>query len=442
MKTFGLFCYLSAALWWPHGLSASKPFTTGRAQFHTQQGDSPTTVKKHLIYLATRDIISQELKAMGLDKTLFWSQYQQALQEKLDQAKAALAQAYRVGHAEQTTKQAERYHQVWRKRRLQIEQNLGHLLQVLKSYKAARIARSQRTPMVRSIRIEGQVDQDKLRELYFKFAKSLAPRPIDQLYWSLELSLAQGEWSQLAVANPEELLHPLNELLLKKLQEQLTEAVPTITLANGPEQRKIQNHLKSPPDYLSQERGHLSQALWIQARITMGLSTIGKDFDSLKLESQGDLVVTELRHNQPIYTATLSHQRRRIAPSPKASLASQVGQQIYLQIIPEFIPIKLAIGQLSDNLNRIPLRIIGVKNYLELSSLQDLLTQINSKHQLQLHLDYFSLHETQVILEYIGQKSDWREILTTIHGHALKDGSMLIIDAGYSPVRLTIHASP
>lgn len=429
-------------------VSAFGQFIRGQARFHAGPDDSLAVIKKQLIYLATQDIISQELEVMGFDSKLFWRRYQKALKEELELIKTSLEKAYRMKSPDQTPQQRQGYWRVWRKRRLKISEGFGNLLQALDSYKVGRITRSSQDSMIRYIKMEGKVNRSKLEKIYFQFAQDTTVRAIDHVYWTFNLGLTEGDWEQFGIARKEELLAALNELFLKKLQQELGISVQNIILTDPSSLEKIQAHLRSSESRLAQLRSEeqtlqtLINSVWIHANLRIGLFMEVAALEQQKLASQGDFIVTELRYNKPIYLSKIKFKKHHIPRSKQRSLPNKVGQHVYQRIVAEFVPMKFHLAQLSENLNQVPLHVTGYGNYVELKAVRDSLSYAARKYQLRTYLDYFSLSDAQIILEYTGQKSDLGKILATIHGQSLENGKMISMDTRSDPLGLKLIASP
>ena len=422
-------------------------FIQGEARFHGAPEDSLTLIKEQLIYLAIRDILSQELEAMGFDRKFFWRQYEGALKERLEPVRMALRKSYNVGSSKQTQKEKQDYRKIWRKRRLKITKAFGNLQEVLDSYKVGQLTRSSHNPMVRYIKMEGKVNHSKLKKNYFRFAKSSIFRPIDRLYWTFDVGLSEGNWEQLGGDNGEKLRAALNELFLKKWQEELGRSGPNIILTDPSSFKKIRSHLRLHESYLSslaQEREEhgdesLANSVWVQTNLEISLSTEVEELGHKMMTFQGDFIVTELRYNKPIYLSKISLQKYHFVNSKGRSSFNRMVQKIHQRIVAEWPSMKSRLAQLPENLNRVPILVTGWKGDRELKAVRDTLSLVAGKYRLKTYLNYFSLHEAQVIFEYIGRKSDLKNISALIHGRNLKNGKIISMDMQSDPLELRVN---
>ena len=429
--------------------TAYSRFTQGKARFQGAPEDRLSLIKEQLIYLAIRDMISQELEIMSFDHKLFWRSYEKALQERLKSARVALGKSYRVGDPKQTQKEKQEYQKVWRKRRLKITRNFSNLQEVLDSYKIGEFRRSSRNPMVRYIKMQGKINRSKLEKIYFQFAKSSILRSIDRLYWTFKIHLSEGSWGQLGISDGEKLQTALIELFLKKLREELGTSAPNVILTEASSFEKIQSHLRldeSSLALLAQERGEeggdegLANSVWAQMNLDITLSTEVEELAHKLMTFRGDCIVTELRYNKPIYLSQISSQTYHIVNSKARSLLSKVAQKLYQRMMAEWPPMKAHLTQLPENLNRVPIMVKGWEDYRELKVVRDILPRVAGRYQLKTYLNYFTLYEAQVIFEYIGQKSDLRKILALIHGQNLKNGKIISMDIQSDPLELRVDA--
>ena len=418
--------------------AGARSFTKGQSLFRVEADDSLSIIKDRLVYLATRDIISQELQSMGFDSTLFWRRYELALKEKLDPIKQSLQKAY-------GSKQSI-YQKAWRAKRFKEEKNFVNLLKMLDSYKVARVRPSSRDPNVRYLKMEGKVNRSRLKRMYFRFVKNVENRIIDNIYWTFDLSLSQGDWRQLGVAKKEDIIAPLNESFLDKLEKVFGRVDQNIIITDPINFERIQNHLRLSESELGDLRNTETQmdalinSVWIHVKFNVALLTKIEELGRKTMESYGDFIVTELRYNRPIYLSKIKLKKSRIPSLDGQHLTNKVASRIFQRIVPEFVPAKGELAKLAKDINRTPLRIVGHQNYIELQQVRNLLAQMGEKYRLKTHLDYFSLKEAQIILEYMGSPDDLRKILAFVPRRNLKNGKMVSINSKSDPIELRVDS--
>ena len=432
--------------------SAYGQFTTGQAEFDATPDDSLGMIKQQLIYLATRNIISQELSTIGLDEKLFWQRYKEALQQTLTPLRKKLSKAYHNGKQNQTKKQKQGYRRAWRRQRLKTERTFGRLSQILSSYKVGRVMRSPKNPQTRYLKVEGKVNHSKLKRVYFRFLKAFTSRTIDKVYWTFDLSLFRGGRRQLGFEGVEALERILNASFLKRLQQELGHTASNIIITNLSDMGRIQAHLKLSEGQLNQLRDRVSglgkrgdtlvDSVWIHAIVEIGLSSEVSELERVVMESRGDFIVTELGYNRPIYLSQIKAKKELISKVDPSLLSSEVGNRVFHRVIPEFIPMKATLAKLSKDVVRIPIRIVGFENYVELKAIRDILARAGGRYRLRTYLDYFSLDEAQVIVEYIGKKNHMKRILAMVRGQRLENSKTILMNGEIDPLELKLSSPP
>ena len=433
---------LSLFILCPDNVSAQ--FTKGKGQFYTTINDSLTVIKKQLIYLATKDIISKELTSMGFDKDSFWEAYQQSLEKKLDILKENL----RKQMLSKDKQLIEKYRQAWRKNHLKAKREHGKLLQVLDSYRVGRVIRSSFNPKVYTLKIEGKISRSKLKKIYFQFSpRQSKARTIDKIYWTLDLSLSQENWSDLTIESKEEVVEKLNKVFIDELDRVLGPSKMELIITDISDFEQIQTHTQRSDFDLNilkegmTRKNQFLNTVWIHLKLNASISWDVFEFNRKSLDSFGDIIVTDLKYNKPIYVKKIEQKRDIIQSIKRSEFAEKITSLIYKRVISEFIPLKQRLKDLPSNLKRNTVEILNYRNYTHLQNIQEILARAGEKYRLKTYLKSFILDRAQLILEYQGSTDHWWSILSKINGRKLQDGSILTMSKGEKSWNITVSPS-
>ena len=415
-------------------------FTNAKASFYSTSGDSLKVVKDQLIYLASREIISQELRTMGFNEKAFWKEYDGTLNEKLSSSKKQMLEEIKNKSGKK-----EQWKERWRRKKLLIRRRFGNILQVLDSYSVGRIYRATHNRSVRMMSMQGRVNKEKLKKLYFQFQNSSSPRIVEKVYLTFELNLAQGHWKELGIDDEGDLLDSLGEYLIKEFQKTFSDRSLEIVLTDPLEFERIQKHLNMKEQKLvslrakeNDVKGHFYNDVWMNVQLNLYVLNELTELRRKAISLGGDISVIELRYNEMVYTKQLEQVKKVIQKKKGILWGNQVGDHIFQRIAPLFIPIKSEVISLSSNIAKTSVSVIGYENYLELKELLNLFQEKGGRYQLKAHLNHFSLRNAVLILEHIGSKRHFENILTSMSGQNLKNGKIISVNRSKDPIEVVV----
>lgn len=376
--------------------SISASWLVGKAHFESQEGDSVSFIKEHLIYKATQDIVSQEFEKLGYDNKLFWSRYD----EKISDSKKSLIESLQKRYNVAKNGESKEYQNEVREKSLKKERQVGNLSRVLAKYSLTRFSRSQKNPNLYFIEIKGEVDPEVLSSMYQHMLLTQSERAISKIYLSVELLTNHPLiWSKLGETNKEE--------LKRVLEENWKKAMPSryqVEIARDDSLNRLHSLFYNSNSLTLEDQDVTRNSVWIkvqtsvkelplniasQVKVSLDTSLVGYDLANQEIFLARDFGASEHTYETQAIDSTPSMLANHIYAKP-IGLIEKIDQQL-AQIEPTKVSKELVVQGFS-NISQV----FEVKNLLVQigigQSLKAELVEIKNSHaKLKVSLDERSM---------------------------------------------------
>jgi hypothetical protein len=287
----------------------------GQGRFQALEEDSVTFVRNQLIASATRDVVTKELKAMGLDADGFWARLNQRFELAFASVHDELKEKHRLVDAENVTaRQREAFEREVRARRLNMQANFGGLARAISSYSIRSQSRSTQGGALRFMTIQARVDRRVLNSIYSDFMREGRARYFQSLIMTLDFELREASWSDLGVTVSGDLTKVLENHWSGILRGRLNRQVGTVVVADAELKQRVEQYLRIPRE--------------VSESLAMGTTNL--EIDTLEFTPEvgdSDETPTELVVQQEGITADKEEQK-----SAKAADLSRFGDSLLLQV--------------------------------------------------------------------------------------------------------------
>lgn len=420
----------------------------GEGRFYAGDDDSLTFVKNQLHYQAVRDVISKEMKSMGLDEKVFWENYESRFETSFAAAAKEVHDKYAVNGEIPANKKSD-YNKELRAKRLTYLARFGRLQGLVSSYSVKRMTRSPQAPQSRYYQIEAKLDRRQVNDLYLKFTSNDIDRQYQTLYVTTQFRLKNMSWGDAGVEIASSFTDVVKSHWRKWLEAKFSGVVQEIVFTDDSLERQLRDFLLLPRDIefnKSIEEGSSSHArfasgLWL--KIGIDLEKIMDDtlLEKREIAVDGDQLLLELKTNQSISQADLPKETKLFYIDNINQYTSALASMVYSKPLPYFENSKRAMGDIS--IAQQDFRV----NISSLNSIQELMevgTFLNSKgviHQVQSQIVGFDGKKGTLSLTFRGGREKLSEFLKSLTGQNVSSGKILQVNPE-RPTDIVLMLSP
>ena len=147
--------------------AASNSSIDGEGRFYAKDDDSLSFIKSQLLHSAFSDVISKELKFLGLDSAQFWKSYDEKFESYFTPIKEQMQKKYGIND-KPTLDAKKKFNQRHRLKRLGLKSKYGRLDRAVTSYSIKKMTRSPQIPNSRYINVVLKLTESCSRKSTFK----------------------------------------------------------------------------------------------------------------------------------------------------------------------------------------------------------------------------------------------------------------------------------
>lgn len=408
MLKFILLLALSA-----HGLFASD-FVEGKGSFYATEDDSLSFVKEQLIHSGFSDIITKELKDMGLNEQLFWQKYEEDFTESFSKVDDALKAKYQI-EQNPSRDQSDAYKKISRQRKLKMKQGFANLEKVVQSYSIKKMSRSAQNPNSRYIKLSAKVDRNLLGKIYYQFVRGKKSTDYGTLYIHVDYNLKNLTFAELGVMNDNDFTDVVNGYWLKWFSENKPKNIANVEILDSSKLKKLQEYFKLPYEQMMTQIPELFvNSLYL--RIEINLEKVKKDekFNQYVFAYDGGMFLQDLQNAQVLSSFQFDRQIKSYPLVEQQNISSLVANYVYRMPFGHF-------SRLNDTIKGIPpmtgiqrVALFDYRNISDVYGLMDLLTSKGIKYSLKPRLESLGSERAELVLFYDGRLPELKEMIKSL----------------------------
>ncbi len=440
----GIFLGLILALILPGVQTQAKnKFISGEGRFFAQEEDSLSFVKKQLLFSAFRDVISKELKLMGLESDFFWQKYDAKFDEYFLPIQEDLKKRYKIDDENVTEKKRTAYQKRLRAKKLKLKSRFGRLARSIKSYSIKSMSRSTQMANSRYLSILANVDRQSLNQLYFKFTRTNETRHFKNIFLTVDFRLKDLAWTELGVEVQSDFTNVIKEHWKRWLTDNYAPYVDLVVITDEAQKGKLQNFVRIPQEttktihsytsdakaseeqtetsYISVEEDALRDSLWLKISITLEK----KDEDVLlkkrEFEIGGEFILIDLKNNQMAHHFDFVLDRNKFSFEKSQTLSSNLASLIYGKPLNELKKVQKSLGQMPSNKRKVNLEIYNLDSIGQLFKMRKLIQNKGVTLLLNPTIKEFNNNVAIVSLEYQGDPTRLSDKLKELENTMIDD---------------------
>lgn len=420
-------------------------YVEGRGHFYAKNSDQMRFVKDQLKFSAFKDVITKELKNMGLDQAQFWQQFDAKFEEYFEPIKQSLKEKYKIDDPKVTAKQKMQYGETLRIRRLRTRAKFGKLTRVVRSFSIKNVSRSTTMPNSRYMNISAKINRKLLRNIYFKFTSQGQARHYHTLYITADFQIEAMTWLDAGVEVENDFTKVIKEHWKKWFLENMNSYVDNIVITDVVTHEKISSYFKLVEKKIGGESAEesnidaeLRNSLWL--KISSKIKKLSDDtiMNTKEYEVSGDFLLIDLKSNRLIKHYDFVDEKKSLGVENNHDLSSNLASMVYRMPIPSFQEIPKNISALPPSLEKIGLEVFNVKNILDLIKLKEILATKGIAYRFESEINSYSGTVGKLLLSFQGTNDNIVQTLNSMNNVELEPGRIIQVDSTVSPFKLTI----
>lgn len=386
-------------------------FVEGEGQFYATDDDSLSFVKEQLKHNGFVDIITKELKGMGLNEQLFWQKYDSEFSGTFDRVDAALRQKYKMDE-KPTRDQREAYKKTSRQKKLQMQRSFGRLNRVIQSYSIKKMSRSAQNPKSRYIKMDAKVDRSLLGKIYYQFVRGKRSTDYGTLFIHIDYNLKNLAFAEIGVMNDKDFTDVVGNHWLKWFSENKPKNIANVEILDAGKYKQLQEYFKLPYEKMISDIPELFvNSLYL--RIEINIEKVKKDekFNKYVFAYDGGMFLQDLQNAQMLSSFQFDKEVKSYPLVEDRNISSLVANYVYRMPFGHFSRLNNVIKGIPPmtGIQRVALFEYG--NIKDVYSLMDLLVNKGIKYSLKPRLESIGNGRAELVLFYDGQLPELKAMI-------------------------------
>ncbi len=423
----------------------AQSIVSGEGRFYAADDDSLTFVKTQLHYQAVRDIISKELKNLGLDEKVFWQKYDEKFKDSFAATEQSLKEKYADESGEIPANKKSDFDRAVRAKRLASLSRFGRLQGILNSYSVKRMTRSPQSPQSRYYLIEGKTDRRFINELYLRFTSNDVDQKYKTLFITANFKLDHMTWSDAGVEVGSDFTDVVKNHWLKYIQNKFAGQIEEVVFTDESLERELRDFLMIPRDLAFHQKieegdsslARFASGLWL--KVEMDLDKINDDelLNKRKISVGGDLLMIELKTNHSIAQEDLETERKLFYTEDSKSFSSSLASMVYSKPLPAFEVAHKSMSGISKAKHDYRLHISSLSSIQDLVEIGDLLVAKGVVHQAKTEVVGFNGSKGELSITFRGNRENLQKFLRGITGSNTSSGKVIQVNPE-KPTEMTL----
>ncbi len=436
-----IFVLLVAALFSANALCESGSID-GEGRFYAKNEDSLSFIKSQLLYSAFSDVISKELKYLGLDSAQFWKSYDEKFENYFNPIKEQLQKKYGMDKNPPVNKRAD-FNKSHRLKRLSLKAKWGRLNQAVKSYSIKKMTRSPQIPNSRYINLNAKIDRNLLKKIYFQMISDSGAREIKTIFVSAEFDINDLTWSDLGVELESDFTTVIKEHWRKWLSENLKTRFTNIELTDAGKEKELDGFLKAPREVIPEVNeenpeeplplNEFKDALWLKLNIS--LDKVKEDFLMKERAYQltGDFILLDMNNGGVVHSHDITPSENKYSFEKGQPLSTNIATWVYRTASSEFSSFDERIASIPSQDKSVEIKISGVQSFLDFEKIGELLAIKGASQRFATKLISYEGSAGKLNLKYSGDKEALLKTLAELGEEKIDEGRVLAKSPDESP---------
>lgn len=426
----------------------------GEGRFYAKDEDSLSFIKSQLLHSAFSDVLTKELKYLGLDASQFWKSYDEKFEGYFEPIKEQLQKKYSMND-NPTAQKRKSFNKSHRLKRLALKSKYGRVDRAVTSYSIRKMTRSAQIPNSRYININAKVDRKLLKKIYFQMISDSVDRAIKTVYVSASFNINDLSWSDVGVELESDFTNVIKNHWRKWLSENLKTRFGEIKLTDASEEKELDEFLKTPKEAVievvlegtegqeePQPSNEHKDGLWL--KINIDIAKVKEDFlmKERAYRLSGDFILIDLNTTEIVHSFDLPISENKYSYEAGAPLSTNIATWVYRTASSDFGNFDRKIAAIPSQTKSVELTISGAKTFLDFEKVGEALSIKGASQRFSTKILSFEGDKGRLLLNYSGNKENLLKTLSSLGDVKIDEARTLAKANEESPFSFQVITDP
>lgn len=414
----------------------------GEGRFYAKDDDSLSFIKSQLLHSAFSDVITKELKFLGLDASQFWKSYDEKFETYFSPIKEQLQKKYGIND-KPTLDAKKKFNKSHRAKRLQLKGKYGRLDRAVTSYSIKKMTRSPQIPNSRYINVSAKVDRKLLKKIYFQMISDRDAKEIKTIFVSTDFDIHDLNWSEVGVELEKDFTTVIRNHWTKWLSGNLKTRFGQVQLTDPSIDKELEGYLKAPKEAsvtMTTEEAteplainEYNDGLWL--KVNINLSKVSEDVLMMNrvYRLSGDFILIDLNTGEIVHSFDLPITTNKYSFEKTAQLSTNIATWVYRTASSEFTRFDEKIAAIPVQKKSVDLIISGADSFLDFEKVSDMLAIRGASQRFSAKLITYEGKKGKLRLKYTGNKESLLATLASLSESRVDEGRFLSKAPDQSP---------
>lgn len=408
----------------------------GEGRFVPTGDDSSTFIKEQLQASALREIVTKEMRAMGLDPDSYWQQYDTKFEEYFRPIAAELRQKMNVPEGKSTPE----FLRAVRGKRLSAYAKFGRLDRCLVGFSDRGVTRNPLRPDERLLTLTARIDRNVLASSYARMTTSTEYKRIKTIYLTFVPVLESVTWEELGVATSTDLTNVVEDTWLKWMQEQMKSENHDVTIEVVPpsQSEKLEKQLKAEPAIGDDARGPYANAAWLRIQFFIRKTNDDEKTKERSFQINADFVMIDLATQKSLLHADIPNENVTYSTSDGHALSSNLASLIYRMPMVEWANLTKAVSSIPVRSGNVRLTVKKANSVADILEFTEVLNIRAASFRPEATLENFSTRQATIDFNFSGPVEKLQDLMLAMNQQNLGNGLTVIIDDKSKPFEFSL----
>jgi hypothetical protein len=406
----------------------------GEGRFYAKDDDSLSFIKSQLLHSAFSDVITKELKFLGLDAPQFWKSYDEKFENYFSPIKEQMQKKYGMNDKPNLDSRR-KFNQRHRLKRLGLKGKYGRLDRAVTSYSIKKMTRSPQIPNSRYINLNAKVDRKLLKKIYFQMISDRDAKEIKTIYVSTDFDIQDLNWGEVGVELEQDFTTVIRNHWKKWLSENLKTRFGQVQLTEASVEKDLESYLKAPKEAAivstaedmneAMPTNEFKDGLWLKVNIS--LSKVSEDSLMMNrvFKLSGGFILVDMNTGEIVHSFDLPITRNKYSFEKNAQLSTNIATWVYRSASSEFSRFDERIAAIPVQKKSVDLIISGANTFLDFEKVSDMLAIKGASQRFSAKLITYEGKKGKLRLKYTGDKVSLLSILASLTESKVDEGRYL-----------------
>ncbi len=408
----------------------------GEGRFVPSGDDNSVIIKEQLQASALRDIVSKEMRSMGLDPDVYWKKYDEKFEEYFRPIAAELREKMKVAEGKTTPE----FLRAVRSKRISAYAKFGRLDRVMVGFSERGITRNPLRPDERVMMMSARIDRKLLSSLFAKMTTSTEYKRIKTLYVTFLPVLEAVTWEEMGVTTATDFTRVVEENWLKWMKEQVQNEKQEVVIEIVPpaQTEKLELQMKSKPVLSEEARGPYANAAWLRIQFFIRKTNENEKNKERSFQINADFVMIDLATQKTLHYADIPNENLTLPTTDVHALSSSLASLVYRMPMVEWAQLTKVMSSIPVRTNNVRLTVSKANSVADILEFTDILNIRAASFRPDASLENFTAEQATIDLHFSGEIEKLQDLILSLNQQNLGNGLTVTIDDKSKPFELSL----